>query len=178
MDEIVKLYLERNERAIEETEKRYGKLCVSLACNILGSSADAEEAVNDTYLALWNAIPPEQPDNMTAFVAKITRNIALKRVRYNSAEKRAAVPVSLSELEEVIPDKTQWETGELTRLINAFLYKESAVSRNVFIRRYWFSESIEEIARRYSFSESKVKSILHRSRNKLKKYLQKEGISL
>ncbi len=179
--QIINLYFERNENAIKETEIKYGKLCLSIARNILDNEADSEECVNDTYLSVWNTIPPQRPNNFTAFISKITRNISLKRVRFDSAVKRSALTViSLSELEEVIPDHhgAEVEEEQLGKLISNFLRKENADARNVFIRKYWFFDNIAEIAEKYSFSESKVKSMLYHTRSKLKDYLKKEGVYL
>ena len=180
--QIIDLYFERSESAIKETEAKYGKLCVSIARNILGNEADAEECVNDTYLSVWNTIPPQRPNNFTAFISKITRNISLKRVRFNTTQKRSAqADISLSELEEVLPDhyyQSDMEDEQLGKLISNFLRTEKPDARNVFIRKYWFFDTVSEIADRYSFSESKVKSMLYHTRNRLRFYLNKEGVYL
>ncbi len=180
--QVIELYFARDERAIGETEAKYGKLCLRIARNILSDEGDAEECVNDVYLNVWNAIPPRRPAHFAAFVCKITRNLALKRLRFNTAQKRAAgVLVSLSELEELLPDPcVSTDLGEepLGRLISAFLRREQAEVRNVFLRRYWYFDSLDDIAERYGFSESKVKSMLYHTRNKLREYLKKEGVCL
>ena len=148
--EIIELYFARDEAAIRETAEKYGALCLRLAGNILGSREDAEECVNQSYLNLWNAIPPTRPVNFTAFVCKVTRNLALKQLEAMQAAKRAPGAVlSLSQLEELLPD--------------------DRLSPNV---------DEAEIAARYHFSESKVKSMLFHTRARLKAYLQKEGIEL
>lgn len=180
--QIIDLYFERSESAIKETEAKYGKLCMSIARNILGSEADTEECVNDTYLSVWNMMPPRRPNNFTAFISKITRNISLKRVRFNTTQKRSAqADISLSELEEVLPDhhyQSDIEDEQLGKLISNFLRTEKPDARNVFIRKYWFFDTVSEIADRYSFSESKVKSMLYHTRNRLRDYLNKEGVYL
>lgn len=180
--EIVELYLARNENAIKETDNKYGKLCFYVAVNILGNKEDAEECVNDTYLGVWNKIPPTRPGNFRAFLCKIARNLSLKRLEYNLAQKRFTdIFVSFSELKEVISDdrfRADIKDEEIGQMISCFLRTETRDVRNVFIRRYWFFDSITDIAVRYSFSESKVKSMLYHSRNKLKKYLKKEGIEI
>lgn len=179
--QLIDLFFERNEDAIKETESKYGKLCLSIARNILDNEADSEECVNDTYLSVWNTIPPQRPNNFAAFISKIARNISLKRVRFDSAMKRSALTViSLSELEEIIPDYHGSDIGDeqLGKLISTFLRTETADARNVFVRKYWFFDTISEIADKYSFSESKVKSMLYHTRNKLRDYLKKEGIYL
>ncbi len=179
---IIELYFDRNEIAIAETKNKFGRLCFGISKNILGDESDAEECVNDTYLAVWNKIPPERPNSLMAFVAKIARNISLKRLERNSAQKRRAFEyVDISELEEVLADDesaagvTEEEIG---RHINDFLSMEKEAVRNVFMRKYWFFDSVEEIADRYSFSESKVKSILFHTRNKLRRYLKEKGVHI
>ena len=179
---IIELYFDRDERAIKETQDKYGKLIFGIANNMLNSREDADECVNDTYLGVWNSIPPLRPISFRAFVCKIARNVSLKRLEYESADKRGRnLTVSLSELEGVLcdsqiaPDVTD---GEISRLISDFLRSESKIKRDVFIRRYYFFDSIEDIAKRYSFSQSKVKSMLFHTRRKLKDFLEKEGIEI
>lgn len=180
--QIIQLYFERDETAVRETELKYGKLCLGIANRILNNPADAEECVNDTYLSVWNAIPPQQPDNLMAFVARIARNQSLKRLEFHQAYKRSAyTAVSLSELEAVLPGKSiqpEMEEKLLGRLVSDFLRKEKEAARNVFIRKYWYFDSIADISARYSFSESKVKSMLFHTRNRLRSYLKKEGVYL
>ncbi len=179
--QIVELYHSRNEDAIRETEQKYGPLCHSLAYHILNDRSDAEECVNDTYLALWNAIPPARPHHLKAFVARIARNIAFKRLEYNRAAKRASpCTISLDELDESLPDSEGYSAGEeaLGSLISEFLRRENPESRQVFIRRYYFYDSISEIARMYAFSESKVKSMLYHTRNRLRHYLTEKGVTV
>lgn len=180
--QIIALYFERNERAIIETGIKYGRLCFGIAHNILCSNEDSEECVNDTYLSAWNAIPPRKPDNFMAFLCKITRNLSLKRLNYNMAQKRnPELLLSFEELEQVLPDSQinfQVRDEDIGQAISAFLKTVSQESRNVFIRKYWFCDSVTDISRRYSFSRSKVKSMLYRTRKGLKEYLEKEGVAL
>ena len=180
--QIIELYFERDEKAIKETELKYGALCFSIANNILNNEADTEECVNDTYLSVWNIIPPQRPNNFKAFVSKITRNLSLKRIEFNNAIKRSAdTIISLSELEDVLPSESvqsEIEDEMLGKLISDFLRNEKEGARNVFIRKYWYFDTVADIAVRYSFSESKVKSILFHTRNRLKDYLIKEGVYL
>ena len=179
--QIVRLFFERDERAIGETEIKYARLCRTIALNVLGNAEEAEECVNDTYLSLWNTIPPAEPDNFKAYVCRITRNLALNRLAYNSAQKRSsAALVPLSELEDALSAKTLSEDDgrELGRLIVSFLRTQKADARNIFIRRYWYLDTVAGIAAKYSFSESKVKSMLYRTRCKLGKYLKKEGFEI
>lgn len=180
--QIIELYFARNPQAIQETGQKYGRLCFSVAHNILHSAEDSEECVNDTYLGAWNTIPPQNPNRLMAFLCKITRNLSLKRLDYNTAQKRSPeLLISFEELESVLPDEaiqSRISDEDIAGAISRFLQTESAESRTVFLRRYWFCDSIKSIAQRYSFRESKVKSILYRTRTRLKDYLVKEGIAL
>lgn len=179
---IIELYFARNEQAICETDKKYGRLCYRIAYNILQNNEDSMECVNDTYVGVWNAIPPTKPSNFRAFVCKITRNLSLRRLESMARQKRAHQPtLPIDELADVLPDESLRDTvGEqsLGKLISDFLRTEQEVQRNVFLRRYFFLDSIGDIARRYSFTESKVKSMLYHTRIKLKDYLIKEGVAL
>ena len=179
---IIELYFARDEQAIKETEQKYGRLCHSISYNILQNAEDSEECVNDTFSALWNAIPPTKPDNFMAFVCKIARNISLKRLEFLSREKRAAnITLSFEELDCILPDtaaSVNIDDEELGRLINKFLLAQKEDTRNVFLRRYFFFDSIEEIAKRYGFTNSKVKNMLLNTRKKLKDFLIKEGFQL
>ncbi len=180
--QIIKLYFARDEKAIQETEHKYGRLCFRIAHNILYNIEDSEECVNDTYLGAWNTIPPKNPKNFMAFLCKITRNLSLKRLDYHMAQKRnPELLASFDELEAVLPDRqieARVRDEDIGAAISRFLKTESADSRNVFLRKYWFCDSIKTISRQYSFSEGKVKSMLHRTRKRLKKYLEKEGIAV
>ncbi len=179
---IIDLYFDRNEEAIVQTQLKYGRLCRSVADNILNNKEDSEECENDTYLTLWNSIPPEKPNNFKAFLIRIARNLSLKRLEYNTADKRnPRLAISWEELEDCIPDHRlaqEIEDRELGELLSKFLHREKEHIRNVFIRRYYFGDDILDIADRYGFSESKVKSILFAVRNKLKSYLTEEGVYL
>lgn len=180
-DKIIDLYWERSEAAITETEKKFGNYCKSIAYHILSNNEDADECVNDTYLALWNTIPPSKPDRLTAFIGRITRNIAFDKYDFNTAQKRnGKFDLILSELGDCItsPDnvESQYLAKQTAKEISNFLRSIDYGSRNVFIRRYWYAESIAEVAERFHMSESKVKSMLFRTRKKLKQYLLKEGL--
>ncbi len=179
---IITLYFNRDERAIVETEEKYGKLCKKIANNILGDEYEADECVNDTYLGLWNAIPPERPNSLKAFAARIARNVSLKKLKYNTASKRACdTVISIHELEEILPDSLNndsIEDMELGEWINEFLKNEKEDRRNVFIRKYWFFDSVSEICEMYGYTESKVKSMLYHTRTKLHHYLTKKGVSI
>jgi len=180
--QIIDLYFDRNEQAISETDMKYGKLCHNIAYNILSNREDSEECVNDTYIGVWNAIPPTRPDNFMAFVCRIARNLSLKRLEFLKREKRSAdVILSLDELSAVLPDERyapDVSDEDVGRLISQFLRTQKEDVRNVFIRKYYFFDSVKEIAERYSFTESKVKNMLFYTRNKLKDYLIKEGVEI
>lgn len=161
---IIELYFNRDEQAIKETDTKYGKLCHSIAYNILNNHEDSEECVNDTYVSVWNTIPPTRPHNFMSFICKIARNLSLKRLEFMKRKKRSAeIILSLDELASVLPDE---------------LRSQEEYVRNVFIRKYFYFDSIREIAKRYSFTESKVKNMLFYTRNKLKDYLIKEGVEI
>ena len=180
--QILSLLFAREESAITEIKTKYGKLCLHIAQNILGNPEDAEECVQDTYLAIWNKIPPVRPDNLSAFICKVIRNLSLKKLEYNTAKKRCTdICIPLAEIETILPDKQispAFGDEELGSLISAFLRTEKENSRKVFLRRYWFFDSIAEIAEMYSFSENKVKSMLFRTRTRLREYLKKEGVEI
>lgn len=180
--QIIELYFARDEQAIKETDRKYGKTCFRVAYNLLSNNEDSEECVNDTYLTVWNKIPPTRPNNFIAFICKITRNLSLKRLEVSNAMKRSAgTIISMSELEKALPDQCiapDVEDEELGKLISAFLWSEKALDRNVFLRKYWFFDSISDIAERYSMNENSVKSMLFRSRNRLREFLRKEGIDV
>ena len=179
--QIIELYFDRNERAIKETDRKYGRLCFQVAKNLLWNREDSEECVNDTYLALWNQIPPTRPNNFTAFICKITRNLSLKKLESAYALKRSADILSLSEFEALLPDYSlapDIGDQELGEQISAFLRSEKELDRNVFLRRYWFFDSISQIAKRYSLGENTVKSMLFRTRYKLREFLKKDGFEV
>lgn len=181
-EKIIQLYFDRNEQAITQTAEKYGRLTNSIAYNILNNREDAEECVNDTYAGLWNAIPPEKPRNFTAFICKIARNLSLKRLEYLTREKRSPdITLSLEELSDILPDNRyspEISEEDIGKAISDFLRTEKQDSRNVFIRRYYFFDSVKEISKRFDFTESKVKNMLFATRNKLKDYLIKEGIEI
>ena len=181
---IVDLYWSRSEDAIEETDKKYGAYCRQVSYNILRSPQDADECVNDTWLRAWNAMPPQRPNILSAFLGKITRNLSLDRFRVSRAGKRGGgqLPVALDELGDCIPDGSSVEEQvalkELSRLLDRFLRNLPERECCIFLRRYWFVDSTREIALRYNMAEGSVKSTLHRTRQKLKVFLEKEGVVL
>ncbi len=178
---IVELYWQRSERAISETAKKYGGYCYTIAYNVLASREDAEESVNDTYLAAWNRLPPNRPSVLGVFLGRIARNISISRWRSRSAAKRGGgeILLALEELTECASEGQDPEAAylrrETTALLNAFLDSLAKDERNVFLRRYWSLDPIARIAQDMGFSQSKVKSMLHRSRGKLRAMLEKEA---
>lgn len=182
--EIVKLFWKRNENALELTRTKYGSYCRSIAFNILRSCEDAEECVNDSLFNAWNSIPPQKPRNLRTYMGKLVRNISINRFEHYSAQKRGGTQAELAigELENSLSEETdvfaQLECEVITRCINTLLQNSSKEKRIVFVRRYWYLDSIADIANAYSLSESKVTSILFRMRNELKETLEKEGVNL
>ena len=179
---IIELYFARDERAIARTEEVYGRKLHTLADRILHNCQDAEEAVSDTYMKAWQTIPPTRPNYFYGYLAKLCRFFALGKLDWNMAAKRKADVVTLTEeMELCIPDRRREAeaTGkEIGRLMNAFLEGLSQESRVIFMRRYWFCDTIAEIAARYGITESKVKMRLQRTRKQLSEYLNKEGIAV
>lgn len=176
---IIRLLWDRAESAIEALAQRFGQRLLHMARNILGNHEDAEETVSDTYLAVWNTIPPQKPSPLAAFVYKIGRNLALKRYRTNTAAKRdGTYDLSLDELAGCIPGPALEETveaRELGRAIDAFLDTLSTDNRNIFLRRYWFGDSVKEVARAFDLSQNAATVRLSRIRAQLKEYLIREG---
>lgn len=180
--DIVTLYWERNEHAIAETANKYGNYCYAIAYNILSNEEDAKESVNDTYMNAWSSMPPHRPIILSTFLGKITRFICLKKWRNSRAQKRGNGDLSLiyDELSECISSgeniADELESKEIASIINGFLNTLTSTDRRIFICRYWYFDSISSISRRFGFSESKVKSTLYRTRNKLLNKLKKEGV--
>lgn len=178
---IVDLYWQRDERALAETAAKYGPYCMKISMNILNDRQESEENVNDTYLQAWNAIPPHRPAGLSSFLGKIARNLALNRHKAAQAQKRGAgqLDLSLDELDDCVPQAMQVEdtiNGKvLSEAISAFLWTQSPEARRMFVWRYFYCEPVADIARRFAVSESKVKSALLRTRNKLRLYLESEG---
>lgn len=182
--QIVELYWQRNPMAVEETQRKYGAYCQSIAERILGNREDAEETVNDTLAGAWRAIPPHRPTILRTFLGKITRQLALNRLRSRQTQKRGGgeTLIILEELDDCVPsgfsiDETL-EAQEITRLVNRFLENLRDDERRVFLCRYWYFDSIKDIAAHFGYSQSKVKMLLLRQRKRLRDELQKEGIIL
>ncbi len=179
-DEIIALYFRRDEDAIRQTELAYGSKLYNLSYRLLWNREDAEESVSDTYMKAWENIPPTKPTFFYAYLAKICRFLAMGKLDWNNAAKRKAEVVELSdEMENCIPDlsrEMQIQSQELGALLSEFLGTLSPENRQIFMRRYWYAESIAEIAQRFHLGESNVKTKLMRTRNALRSFLEKEGI--
>ncbi len=180
---IVELFLARDEQAILELSAKYGEICLSISNNILKNELDAEECVNDTYLAAWNSIPPEKPDPLRTYIFRIVRNISIARYRSNTSAKRNSFyDTALDELAECLPERISLEeevaAAELSRAIDRFLETLDKESRVMFMRRYWYSDGVSDIAKRFRITPNNVSVRLSRIRDKLEKYLKKEGFEI
>ena len=182
--QIVALYLARDERAIAETQSKYGGYCTSIAQNILQNLQDAEECVNDTWLRTWNSIPPAQPTLLKTYVGKITRNLALDKYKSSHREKRGCgeLAIAFDEISEITASDYRaddaWREQAFVELLNQFLYSLPERQRNMFVRRYFYTDSVPDIANRFGTSQANVLKILSRTRQKLKEYLDKEWINV
>ena len=182
-EEIIELFFERSEMAISELKAKYGRACLQTSYNILGDYLDAEECVNDSYLGVWNAIPPTRPNPLLTYVLKIVKNVSLNRYHRNHARKRdSSYDLAVEELADFLaaPDSIEatLETKELTAVIEGFLEEQKTLNRVIFVRRYWFYDSYMQIAKRTGLSEKNVSVKLTRIREKLKNYLEERGIFL
>ena len=179
---IIELYFARNEEAIKQTDIKYGRLCHSIAYNILNNNEDSEECVNDTYLQAWNQMPTDRPIYLGAYLSKIIRALSISKFRSQHRKKRGGFENLCSELDECIPDscsiEEQYQSGRLTEIINRFLSELDEEKRVIFVRRYFFSDPVDVIAKRLGISVSKVKTSLHRTREELRRVLGEEEIPL
>jgi RNA polymerase sigma-70 factor (ECF subfamily) len=181
---IVRLFWDRDEQAITATADKYGGYCTAIAKNILGNKEDAEECVNDTYLNAWNSMPPHRPSVLSTFLGKITRNLSFDRYKHNTADKRGGGETTavLDELLEIVSDTGSVEQEinrkELVKAIDTFLGTLSADKRGLFVRRYWYFDSISTIASRFEMTENNVSVNLNRIRLKLHNYLLERGFEL
>ncbi len=179
-EEIIELFFARSEQALKELETKYGKMCLQTSYNILGNHSDAEECVNDSYLGVWNAIPPTRPDPLLTYVLKIVRNVSLNRYHKNQAQKRnSSYDLAVDELADFLasPDSVEsvMEANELTAVIEQFLESLNSRNRVIFLRRYWFFDTYEQIATKVGLSEKNVSVRLTRLRKQLKDYLEERG---
>ena len=178
--EIIALFKDRNEKAIEEATKKYQNCCFSISKNILQNDSDAEECVNDAYFRTWNTIPPNEPENLSTYIGKIVRNISIDYYRKKNARKRpqSEVIVAMEELEDCVymePKMSFEDRNIILECLNEFLKQSKKEDRIIFVRRYWYTDSISDIASAMHVSESKIKSVLFRMRKKLQIRLVNEG---
>lgn len=182
-NQIIDLFFERSEQAIIELSNKYGKLCRKVSLNILNNTQDSEECVNDAYLGVWNTIPPHKPSLLPAYVCRIVRNISIKKYYSNTAFKRNSYyDVAFEELEDCIPSlnnvDSDYNSKELAKIINDFLDTLDKDNRVMFVRRYWFSDSLTELAKMFEITEHNTSVRLFRIRGRMKKYLIKRGVML
>ena len=181
-EQIVSLFFDRSESALGAVQEKYGGLCLSTARRILPDARDAEECVNDVWMRVWNAIPPERPQHLGAYVARVTRNAAIDRYHYNSADKRSTqLTEAFEELANVLPSRDEGAPEDrqaFSDFVASFLRSLSRENRVFFVRYYWYGESVGEIARDCRVGEGKIKSSLHRTRTKMREAMEKEGIRL
>lgn len=180
---IIELFYRRSEQAIEELGKKYGKVCAQIAYNILRDTRDSEECVNDTYLGVWNTVPPQKPDPLRTYVYRIVRNLSIAKYHAKTAQKRNSFyDVALEELDACLASgfsvESELSAKQLPILIDRFLDTLDQKSRVMFVRRYWYADSITAIAEKFHMKPNNVSVHLSRTRNKLKKYLVKEGYVL
>ena len=181
---IVQLYWDRSEQAIPATADKYDSYCTSIANNVLGNREDAEECVNDTYMNAWNSMPPRRPNILSTFLGKITRNLSIKRYRRNTADKRGSgqATVVLDEIAEFVSDTDSVEKEidhrELVKAIDSFLDRLPTDKRSIFVCRYWYFDSVSDIANRFGMTENNVSVTLNRLRLKLHNYLLERGFEL
>ena len=178
--DIIRLFFDRDESAIEVVSSQFGSYCRKIAYNVLKDVEDVDECLNDVWMRLWDSIPPNEPKNLSAYVATITRNTAIDVYKRKHAEKRilSEYTASLDELEECIPDSKIYDISDLGDALNRFLKLQKAEARVIFVKRYFFCQNIADIAKACNISHSKVKSSLFRTRNKLKEYLIKENYTI
>lgn len=183
-EQIIDLFWERSELAIQESNNKYGNYCHRIALNILNNLEDSEECVNDTFLQAWNSIPPQKPEILKCFLGKISRNLALNKYKYNTAHKRSLhhLDALLQELSGCLPvyeDPAQLaEDSYIVDCLNRFLGLQKEKTRKMFVRRYWYMDSIKVIANDFGVSESGVKMCLMRTKASLKEFLEKEGVAI
>ncbi len=181
---IIELYNQRDEDAIKETDAKYGKYCFTVANNILFNHQDSEECVNDTYIQAWNCIPPQQPNSLKLFLARITRNLSFNRYKEQKREKRGGgeMALALEEIDEVVADtrdiSDEIAKDELVDTINRFLHSLPQTNANIVLQRYFYCHSTKDIADMYGLTEGNVRKILLRTRKKLRQYLQTEGYAV
>lgn len=178
---IINLFFERSERAIIELANKYGPVCFTVSINILNDRLEAEECVNDSYLAVWNNIPPQRPNPLLSFVCRIVRNISINRYKKNSAQKRKGnYELCLDEIENIVSNHSSVEdecsVAELTALIDEFLDSQAKTNRMIFVRRFWYLDSYKDIADASGLREGAVRTRLSRVKSDLRKFLERNGV--
>ncbi len=180
--QIVDLYWQRSERAIEESDRKYGRMLTSISLRLVPTQEDAEECLNDTYLAAWSRMPDERPVYLGAYLSRIIRALSIDKYRKIHSAKRGGCLVTVDELDECIPSNSsvekEYDNSRLAEALNSFLLDLEEEKRYVFVRRYYYSDSIDDIARLTHSGKARIKSILHRVRGELRKFLEREGIEL
>jgi len=179
---LIELYNQRDESAIAKTAEQYGAYCEKIAMNILRNREDADECVNDVYMKMWESIPPACPESFIAYIGRIARNLSINRHKSKNAKKRGGTAIMLDELSDCLPSSSNTEdesdARRLGELINTFLDSVKEDEMLLFVRRYWYADSVNDLKLKFDMSESRIKTILFRTRNKLKDYLTKEGIMI
>ena len=175
--DIIERLERRDETVIESLKVYYGEYCYRIIYNQLRSHEETEEALNDVWMKIWNSIPPARPTHLRAYIAKVARNTAIDYIKHNSAERRSGITILLDEIAEVVPD-TSNSDGLLRDTLNRFLRTLRSEEQCIFLRRYWYGSSIKEMAEELECSETRIANILHRTRKKLRKYLEKEGYTV
>ena len=176
MSDIVSLLEDRNEKALQLLKGEYGDHCYHILYGILRDHGEAEEALNDVWLRVWNTVPPAKPRCLRAYIAKVSRNIALDRLKFRGAKKRGPSPLPLDEIGEILPTKgSETEQADLRDALNRFVRSLDTEEQRIFLRRYWYNESVEELSEAFHSSRSRITGILFRTRKKLRKFLKKEG---
>ncbi|MCQ2430670.1 MAG: sigma-70 family RNA polymerase sigma factor [Clostridia bacterium] len=178
-EEIIALFWARDERAVQESERRFGAYCRTVAMNVLHNSEDAEECVNDTWLKAWRSIPPQRPGSLSAFLGRLTRNTAIDRLRTDTRLRRSRdLTVALDELGDSIPCPDDTDAGLLTDLVTGFLRAQSELDRKLFVGRYWYAHSLDELGRAYGLTVNAVNLRLRRTRERLRAYLTERGYTV
>ena len=176
MTDIVLLLESRDETALLLLKERYSEYCYTIIYGILRDHGEAEEVLNDVWLRVWNSVPPAKPRCLRAYLAKVSRNIALDRVKFQGAKKRRASTLPLEEIGEILPTKlSETEQADLRDALNRFIKDLDTEEQRIFLRRYWYNETVEELAQAFHCSQSRITGILFRTRKKLRKFLKKEG---
>lgn len=181
MTDLIELLQQRDERALDLLREHYGAYCFCIINNLLQNEHESEEALSDVWLHIWNSIPPAHPDNLKAYLAKAARNTAINYIKRNSAASRSGLTIAIDELADCLPDprfEAQIEYGPLKDALNTFLRSLPEEERKIFIRRYWFGDTVPQLASKFRTNVSRVTGILYRTRKRLKRHLEQEGYTV